>query len=154
MVQIDAGTIEIDANEGIEGTYIQINDGTVSITATDDGINAGQKSDLYTPTIEINGGTLTVVMGQGDTDAIDSNGVIIVNGGTIDITAQSAFDYDQSAQYNGGTIIINGTQVDEITNQMMGGMGGFGGQMSQPGTDGSGQWDGPMGGNGSFGPRH
>ena len=154
MVQIDAGTIEIDAHEGIEGTYIQINDGTVSITATDDGINAGQKSDLYTPTIEINGGTLTVVMGQGDTDAIDSNGVIIVNGGTIDITAQSAFDYDQSAQYNGGTIIINGTQVDEITNQMMGGMGGFGGQMSQPGTDGSGQWGGPMGGNGSFGPRH
>ena len=29
-----------------------------------------------------------------DTDAIDSNGDLTINGGTFDITAQSAFDYD------------------------------------------------------------
>ena len=67
-------------------------------------------------------------MGQGDTDAIDANGDIIVNGGTIDITAQmSSFDYDGTAQYNGGTIIINGTQVDSIPQSMMGGRGGMNG---------------------------
>lgn len=62
-----------------------------------------------------------------DTDGIDANGSIIVNGGTIDVTGNSTFDYDVSAQYNGGTIIVNGTQVNEIPQSMMGGRGGFGG---------------------------
>ena len=80
--------------------------------------------------VEVNGGSITIVMGQGDTDAIDANGNIIVNGGTINITAQvSSFDYDGTAEYNGGTIIINGSQVDSIPQSMMGGggMGGMGG---------------------------
>ncbi len=124
-VQIDGGTFEISAAEGIEGTYIQINDGEIRIEASDDGVNAAYKSSAYTPTFEMNGGTLTVVMGAGDTDGIDSNGNIIVNGGTIDVTGNSTFDCDGSAQYNGGTIIVNGQQVDSIPSQMMGGnMGG------------------------------
>ena len=71
-------------------------------------------------------------MGQGDTDAIDCNGNITVNGGTIDITAQmSSFDYDGNATYNGGTIIINGEQVDSIPQPAMGGgRGGMGGGMA------------------------
>ena len=60
-------------------------------------------------------------MGQGDTDAIDSNGNLYINGGTIDITASSPFDYDGEAKYTNGTIIVNGTTTNEITNQMMGG---------------------------------
>ena len=48
----------------------------------------------------------------------------------------SSFDYDGTAQFNGGTIIINGTQVDSIPQSMMGGgrggMGGMGG-MGRPG---------------------
>lgn len=65
-------------------------------------------------------------MGQGDTDAIDANGNIIVSGGTINITATvSSFDYDGTATYTDGTIIINGTQVDSIPQSMMGG-GGIG----------------------------
>ena len=67
-------------------------------------------------------------MGQGDTDAIDSNGNIYINGGTITITAQSPFDYDNEAKYTGGKMIINGTETTTITNQMMGGgQGGPGG---------------------------
>ena len=124
-VQIDGGTFEISAAEGIEGTYIQINDGEIRIEASDDGVNAAYKSSAYTPTFEMNGGTLTVVMGAGDTDGVDSNGNIIVNGGTIDVTGSSAFDCDGSARYNGGTIIVNGQQVNSIPSQMMGGnMGG------------------------------
>lgn len=139
-LQVDGGNFKLTAAEGFEATSIQINDGTIEISASDDGINGTQKSNsVGTPSIEINGGKLTIVMGQGDTDAIDCNGNITVNGGTIDITAQmSSFDYDGTATYNGGTIIINGQEVNSIPQSMMGG-GGMGGQMG-------GQMGGGMGG--------
>ena len=121
LLQIDGGTFDITAAEGLEGTYIKVNDGTILINASDDGVNAAYKSSAYTPTFEMNGGTLTINMGAGDTDAVDSNADLIINGGTIDITGQSAFDYDGTAQHNGGTIIVNGQTVDSITGQMMGG---------------------------------
>ena len=142
VVQIDGGTLSIQAAEGIEGTYIQLNGGTLSIQATDDGINAGRKSSAYTPTVEINDGDISVTMGAGDTDGIDSNGNIIVNGGTIRVTGNSTFDYDGSAQYNGGVIIANGQQVASIPNQMMGGRGGFGGGWGNGngGNRGNGGW--------------
>ena len=133
IAQVDGGTLTLTGREGIEGTWIQINDGTVSISASDDGINAGQKSQITTPTAEFNGGTITIVMGSGDTDAVDSNGNLIINGGTLDITAQSPFDYDGSGQLNGGTLIVNGTETTSLANQMGGGgmgggrMGGHGG---------------------------
>lgn len=142
VVQTDGGTIAITAAEGIEATYIQFNAGTISIQASDDGVNAAYKSSAYTPTVEINGGEITVSMGAGDTDGIDSNGNIIVNGGTVSVTGNSTFDYDGTAQYNGGTIIINGQQASSIPNQMMGGRGGFGG--------GNGGFGGGRGGRGGW----
>ena len=69
-------------------------------------------------------------MSAGDTDGVDSNGDIIVNGGTISVTGNSTFDYDGAAQFNGGTIYVNGQQVTEIPNQMMGGRGGNMGGMN------------------------
>lgn len=126
MVTINSGTITISAGEGIEATYVKINDGVINISSSDDGINAGNKSTKYTVTIEINGGTITIKMGSGDTDGIDSNGNLYINGGTINITGNSPFDYDGEAKYTGGTIIVNGETTNSITNQMMGG-GVFGG---------------------------
>ena len=125
VLQIDNGSLALTASEGMEGTRIVINGGSISITAADDGVNAAHKSSAYTPTFTMNGGELTVTVGQGDTDAIDSNGNLVINGGTINVTGNSAFDYDGSATYTGGTIIINGQQVDSIPNQMMGGRGGM-----------------------------
>lgn len=137
IVQIDGGTIDISAAEGIEGTWVQINGGEISIYSWDDGINAANKSSAYSVCAEFNGGDITISMAQGDTDAIDSNGNIYVNGGTINISAQFAFDFDGTAQYNGGTIIVNGQQVYSITNSMMGGgQGGFGGGQGGPGGQG------------------
>lgn len=132
VLQIDGGSMDITAAEGLEATYVQINDGTINISASDDGVNATSKSTSYEVVIEINGGNLTIVMGSGDTDALDANGSLYINGGTVDITAQFAFDFDKTAELNGGTVTVNGEQVTEITNSMMmgggmGGQGGFGG---------------------------
>ncbi len=123
-LQIDGGNITITAAEGLEATYIIINGGAVKITATDDGINAASKSTAYSVKVEINGGDITIDMGQGDTDAIDSNGDLYINGGAITITGQSPFDYDGTAKLSGGKLIVNGTETTTITNQFMGGGGG------------------------------
>ena len=142
LIVIDGGTFSITAAEGVEATYITINGGDITIAASDDGINAARKSSAYTPTVEINGGSITITMGSGDTDGIDSNGNIIMNGGTVNVTGNSSFDYDGTARFNGGTIIVNGQQLDYIPNQMMGGMGGQQGGMG-----------GQQGGSGGFGGR-
>jgi hypothetical protein len=86
--------------------------------------------------VEINGGTVSITMASGDTDGIDANGNIYINGGTVNITAQSPFDYDKEAVHNGGTIIVNGEEIDEITNQFGGEGGGFKGGFEQGGRNG------------------
>ena len=135
IVKVDGGNLTINAAEGVEGTYVQFNDGTVDVTASDDGINATSKSSAYSVKLEINGGKVSVNMGSGDTDALDANGDLVINGGTVDITAQSAFDYDGKGELNGGTVTVNGQQVTELTNSMMGG-GGQGGQGNRGGMGG------------------
>ena len=128
-LQVDEGAFKLNAGEGLEGTYVQVNGGTLDINASDDGVNATTKSaSVGTPTIEIAGGSLSITMAAGDTDALDANGNLVVSGGTIDINAQSAFDFDGTVSFTGGTVTVNGEQVSEITNSMMGGgaMGGMG----------------------------
>lgn len=125
VLQIDSGDFTLKAYEAIESTYIQINGGQFNISAYDDGINAARKSSFYSPVIEINSGTIKIVIASGDHDAIDSNGDLIITGGIIDITSNSAFDYDGKCYYSSGTIIVNGQKVDSITtNNINGGKGG------------------------------
>lgn len=125
FAQIDGGELTISAVEGVESTYVQINDGDIAISASDDGINAAAKSQAYDVVIELNGGTISIVMGSGDTDAVDANGSIYVNGGDISITALSAFDYDVTGELNGGTVTVNGSHITEMTSSMGGGMKGM-----------------------------
>lgn len=128
-LKITGGTYKVtSALDGFEATYIQINDGTVSINASDDGINASKKSTAYDVVINLNGGNITIVMGSGDTDAVDANGSIYVNGGTINITAQtSSFDYDVEGKINGGSVTVNGTAMTVMVESMMGGKQGAAG---------------------------
>ena len=145
FVRIDGGSIKIKASEGIEATYVEINDGDIDIYGSDDGINASRKSTAYsTPTVVFNGGNIKIEVGRGDTDAVDANGDIYVNGGTIDVTANglSSFDYDGKAEFNGGTIYINGEKVDSIPKSMFGpgqgGRGGWGGNGNNNGNNNKG----------------
>ena len=117
------GTFTIDAKEGMESTYVRIDGGTFEISASDDGINAAANSDKNNVQVEINGGTLSIKMGAGDTDGIDSNGDLTINGGNISIECNSPFDYDGTGALNGGTVAVNGEEVTELTNQFGGGMG-------------------------------
>ncbi|MGI6057160.1 MAG: carbohydrate-binding domain-containing protein [Bilifractor sp.] len=147
VTQIDGGTFDLDAVECIESTAIVINNGTVNITSSDDGMNASEKSSAYDVKVTINGGNITIQMGNGDTDGIDANGSIYVNGGTLNITANSPFDYDGEGQLNGGTVTINGEEVTALTNQFAGGGGMPGGS----GMMGNGGPSGDRGGQGGPG---
>ena len=156
-IEISGGTFDIEAREGIEATYVLISGGEITIQASDDGINAARKSSAYTPTVEITGGTVTITMAAGDTDGVDSNGDIIITGGTISVNGSSTFDYDGTATFTGGTVYVNGQQITSLPNQMMGGgMGGLGGQGGFPGggfpggQSGSGGFPGGQGSQGGF----
>ena len=124
FVWIDGGTYKLNGAECIEGTYVQINGGNIDIKASDDAINASIKSSVYTPTLEITGGTLNIEIAQGDTDALDSNGYLYIRGGSVNITGQSAFDYAWGGEMTGGEVVVNGQQMTELTQSMGGGMGG------------------------------
>ena len=122
---IDSGTYTVkNSTEGLEGKSITINGGDIAIYSTDDGVNAAnknaQQSEIF---FTMNGGNLTVEVGQGDTDPIDSNGTITVTGGTIKMTGQTGFDLDGTATYTGGDIYFNGKKQTEIVNSMPGGDG-------------------------------
>ena len=135
---IDSGTYTVkNATEGIEGKSITINGGDINVYSTDDGVNAAnknaQQSDIY---FTMTGGNLTVEVGQGDADPIDSNGNITVTGGTIKMTGQTGFDFDGTATYTGGDIYINDEKQTDIVNSMPGGGGPNGGPQGNGGPVG------------------
>ena len=124
-VTIDDGTIDINQSyEGIEATKIILNGGKITLTATDDGINAAGGNDAsavsgrpgentFTSTAEgaglltINGGTLVV---NASGDGLDSNGSIEMNDGTVIVNGPTdsmngTLDYDSTFNINGGTLI-------------------------------------------------
>ena len=143
-LSVTGGTLDLSGHEGLEACTIVIDDGKITINANDDAANATYSNGTTVPSIEINGGELNITVAQGDTDALDSNGNLIINGGTVNISAQSPFDFDGQGQLNGGTVYVNGTQITSLTNQMMGGMGG---QMMDPSQGGFGQNGEAMPGN-------
>ena len=104
------GVITItESYEGLEAPYIIIQDGEISIVASDDGINAAGDADNIS--LVVNGGAV-YVSAQGD--GLDSNGSITINGGTIFVDGPTnggngALDYDIAASVHGGTVVFAGS---------------------------------------------
>lgn len=130
---IAGGTIVIDHSyEGLEGLSIQISGGNITITATDDGMNAAGGSDQsgFGPGgrpggfeassdsfITISGGTIYMRAGG---DGIDSNGALTVTGGHITIHGPtqgdtSVLDYGSTGTISGGTFIGTGAMNMAMT---------------------------------------
>lgn len=122
---IDGGNINITKSyEGIESAKMTINNGTINIVSSDDGINVAggnDKSSMNRPgentysnssnILTINGGTIYI-----DTkgDGIDVNGNAYLNDGNITVegptdNGNGALDYDGVFEIKGGTLIAVGS---------------------------------------------
>ena len=127
---ISGGDINVSScYEGLEGGTIEIKDGTIDITASDDGINAvenesseeddksdrqefgGGMSEGGYGTLKISGGNITV---DSSGDGLDSNGTIEITGGYTVVygpenDGNGALDYEASCSVSGGTLIAAGS---------------------------------------------
>lgn len=105
---IASGNIMInECYEGLEAADITIDGGKITVYSEDDGLNS---VSLMT----VNDGDISVINTNGnDADGFDSNGSIVINGGTVYISlknsaSNSAFDYGNE---NGGEFVINGGTI-------------------------------------------
>lgn len=110
------GSLDLTAdNEGLDTElHLTINGGNIAIRSQDDGINTNEDGVSVTT---INGGSLHIIAGLGsEGDGIDSNGYLVINGGTVVASANPAsdagLDSDLGSYINGGTVIALGSTMD------------------------------------------
>lgn len=101
-----------DDGEGIATTDadITINGGEIYIESNDDGLNIGGDNGGV---ITINGGNIQI---KASGDGIDSNGSLVVNGGTVYTIGSSkggdsGIDVDKGFEIHGGTVIAIGSDM-------------------------------------------
>lgn len=126
---VTGGTIRITGSyEGLEGQHVVISGGDITLTASDDGLNAaggtdqsgqGGRDGMFggpgmgassNGSITISGGTLAITAYG---DGIDANGSLEITGGHIVVTGPtrgdtSTLDYDTTGVITGGTFIGTG----------------------------------------------
>ena len=114
------GSLHIEAdNEGLDSElHLTVGGGEISIASGNDGINTNEDGVSVTT---INGGHLRIsVTGTtGEGDGIDSNGWLVINGGTVEafacgISGDAGIDADMGVQIHGGTVIATGNMLDRI----------------------------------------
>lgn len=118
-IVIKNGTININKSyEGIEGSYITINNGDIKVISSDDGINVSGGNDNESDMFAVSDGILTINGGKlyvnSSGDGLDSNGSIKITGGTTYVdgptnNGNGALDYNGSMEITGGTIIAVGS---------------------------------------------
>lgn len=114
------GALNINAeNEGMDSEmHLTVNGGIINIKSGNDGINTNEDGVSVTT---VNDGELTIeVTGEtGEGDGIDSNGWLVINGGTVKAyacsdSADAGIDSDMGIHINGGTVIASGHMIDRI----------------------------------------
>ena len=106
-------------NEGLDTElHLTLNGGIIRIESGNDGINTNEDGVSVTA---INGGELEIVVNgsTGEGDGIDSNGWLIINGGTVRTSAcgfsmDGGSDSDMGIYINGGTVEVGGNMLDAI----------------------------------------
>lgn len=115
------GILNINAeNEGLDSElHLTINGGNINIVSGNDGINTNEDNVSVTT---VNGGNLNIICDgkTGEGDGIDSNGWIVINGGTVNAQACSTsgdagIDSDKGIYINGGTVVASGNMLDRIS---------------------------------------
>lgn len=118
--EMESGILNINAeNEGLDSElHLTINGGNINIVSGDDGINTNEDGVSVTT---VNGGHINILVNgrQGEGDGIDSNGWLVINGGTVIAEACSSsgdagIDSDMGIYINGGTVIASGNMLDGI----------------------------------------
>lgn len=116
----NTGILNINAeNEGLDSElHLTINGGNINITSGNDGINTNED---YVSVTTINCGTITISVNgsTGEGDGIDSNGWLVINGGTViaaacSDSADAGIDSDMGIYINGGTVMASGHMLDRI----------------------------------------
>ena len=114
-VEIAGGTLNIpDCYEGIEAKTIDISGGETDIRPVDDGMNANGNPEREETWIHISGGSASVVNETArDTDGLDSDGDILVSGGSLRVSmlnsgSNNALDFGAEI---GGVMQISGGDV-------------------------------------------
>ena len=110
------GSLHINAdNEGLDTElHLTVNGGDITILSGNDGINTNEDGVSVTT---IHAGTLHIVAGLGEEgDGIDSNGYLVINGGTVISAAKpqsdSGLDSDMGSFIHGGTVLALGAAMD------------------------------------------
>ena len=115
-----SGTLNIEAeNEGLDSEmHLTIHGGEIHIQSGNDGINTNEDGVSVTT---IKGGLVDIVVtGEtGEGDGIDSNGWLVIEGGTVQasacgVSADAGIDSDMGIHLNGGTVIASGHMLDRI----------------------------------------
>lgn len=114
------GILNITAeNEGLDSElHLTINGGTINIVSGNDGINTNEDN---VSVMTMNGGTLNILCNgrTGEGDGIDSNGWLVINGGTViaqacATSADAGIDSDKGIYINGGKVMASGNMFDHI----------------------------------------
>lgn len=106
----------LQSYEGLESTVINVNDGKISIVASDDGFNASEGSSDETTTSDTNtsnGGQFGGFGGGGGFGDVSENCIFNINGGYIYVNAGGdGLDSNGVININGGTTIVDGPVND------------------------------------------
>jgi hypothetical protein len=116
-LEINGGTCVISqCYEGLESAVITINNGSIQINSSDDGINIAKKTgapaDPFAPPEEglwlhIKGGYIVV---SADADGIDTNGYMDMSGGFVIINGPTV-NFDGAIDYGTGTFKLTGGTI-------------------------------------------